>query len=291
MNFRKGIMAGISAVAGISGLYLAAVSPRGKKDRVDRKPFLYKTSSGQKTWLYAHRGLHDNRGEAPENSMPAFQKAVEAGFGIELDVQLTKDKVLVVFHDNTLQRVCGQPGCVSDYTFEELQAFPLCQSKECIPKFGDVLRLINGQVPLIVEYKMETFNTEVCALGDGLLSQYQGLYCIESFHPAAVHWYKGHRPDIMRGQLSMNFTKESRYRGKPVYWFMTYLLFDFWTKPDFIAYDHHDADNLSFQIATKLFKALPVAWTIKSEEELKSAGKNFQLFIFDSFIPDMNPRK
>ncbi|MCD7807654.1 MAG: glycerophosphodiester phosphodiesterase [Lachnospiraceae bacterium] len=285
MNCKKALITGTTIAAEITGLYLAAVFPRGKKDRADRTPFLYKTSSGNDRWLYAHRGLHDNESEAPENSMAAFQRAVVAGYGIELDVQLTKDKVPVVFHDSTLKRVCGVTGSVSDYTFEELQNFSLCMSEERIPRFADVLRLINGQVPLIVEYKLESFDTEVCVLGNDLLDQYQGLYCIESFHPAAVHWYKKHRPDIMRGQLSMNFTVDPQNRRKPVYWLMTYLMFDFWTKPDFIAYDHHAANNLSFQITTKLFGALPVAWTIKSKEQLQEAKKNFQLFIFDSFRP------
>ncbi|MCD8130258.1 MAG: glycerophosphodiester phosphodiesterase [Lachnospiraceae bacterium] len=288
MNCKKALITGMTAAAGIAGLYLAAISPRGRKNRVDRTPFLYKTSSGHERWLYAHRGFHDNDSEAPENSMAAFQRAVEAGYGIELDVQLTKDKVPVVFHDNTLQRVCGVSGCVSDYTYEELQNFPLCASEERIPKFADVLYLINGRVPLIVEYKLETFDTEVCALGNELLSKYQGMYCIESFHPAALRWYKKHRPDIMRGQLSMNFIAEPEYRGKPIYWLMTNMMFNFWTKPDFIAYDHHGADNLSFRISTKLFGALPVAWTIKSGEELQRAKESFQIFIFDSFVPDEN---
>ena len=71
-----------------------------------------------KEWLYAHRGLHDNATQAPENSMAAFRKAVDAGFGIELDIQLTKDKIPVVFHDFTLKRVCGGEGKICDYTYE-----------------------------------------------------------------------------------------------------------------------------------------------------------------------------
>ena len=99
-------------------LYLLMIMPRmtGKPDTV---PF--------KEWLYAHRGLHDNASDAPENSMRAFQKAVDAGYGIELDIQMTKDHVPVVFHDFTLKRICGAEGKVSDYTYEELQQFRLWQ--------------------------------------------------------------------------------------------------------------------------------------------------------------------
>ena len=94
---------------------------------------------------YAHRGLHGEEG-IPENSMAAFRKAVDAGYGIELDVQVTKDKIPVVFHDFTLQRVCGQEGKVCDYTYEELQKFHLCRSVETIPLFEDVLKLVDGNV-------------------------------------------------------------------------------------------------------------------------------------------------
>ena len=130
----------IAAVA--VALYLLAIMPR-MAHRPDRQPFL--------GVYYAHRGLHDNGGDAPENSMRAFEKAVEAGYGIELDVQLSKDRVPVVFHDFTLERVCGIKGKVYDYTYEELQEFRLCRSEERIPRFEDFLEMVGGRVPLIVE--------------------------------------------------------------------------------------------------------------------------------------------
>ena len=104
---------------------------------------------------YAHRGLHDNETDAPENSMNAFKKAIDAGYGIELDVQLTKDRIPVVFHDETLKRVCGVDGRVRDYTYEELQQFRLCRSDERIPLFSDFLKLVDGKVPLIIEIKIQ----------------------------------------------------------------------------------------------------------------------------------------
>jgi len=94
---------------------------------------------------YAHRGLHKNGSDAPENSMLAFQRAVEHGYGIELDVQLTKDRIPVVFHDESLDRVCGVAGNVRDYTFEELQAFPLYGSEQRIPKFADFLAMVENE--------------------------------------------------------------------------------------------------------------------------------------------------
>ena len=94
--------------------------------------------------LFAHRGLHDNEGDAPENSMKAFEKAITAGYGIETDVQLSKDKVPVIFHDFTLDRICGVDGKVADYTYEELQQFNLAKSQEKIPTFGEFLKALEA---------------------------------------------------------------------------------------------------------------------------------------------------
>ena len=97
-----------------------------------------------KEWLSAHRGLHDNAPQAPENSMAAFRKAVDAGFGIELDIQLTKDKIPVVFHDFTLKRVCGGEGKICDYNYEDLQQFHQSESTEKIPNIEEVLPMPDG---------------------------------------------------------------------------------------------------------------------------------------------------
>ena len=113
-------------------LYLFMIMPR-ILGRPKRKPYL--------GVYYAHRGLHDNRTSAPENSMPAFRKAVEAGYGIELDVQLTKDGIPVIFHDFTLERICGVSGKPGDYTFEELQEMKLLQTEEKIPSLQEFLEM------------------------------------------------------------------------------------------------------------------------------------------------------
>ncbi len=230
---------------------------------------------------YAHRGLFDNKSNAPENSLNAIRKAVEAGYGIEFDVQLSKDDVPVVFHDASLKRVCGVDGKVWDYTLEELQKMKLCDSDQTVPTFEEVLKVVNGKVPLIIEYKMDRVDTKVCELGDRMLKNYRGTYCIESFHPFAVQWYRKNRPDVVRGQLSENFARSGR---KTLHLrVMTYLLSNCLTRPDFIAYCHKDASNISRRIC-KLMGALSVTWTIKSQEEYEKAKKHFDLFIFDSFI-------
>lgn len=232
---------------------------------------------------YAHRGLHDNKSDAPENSMKAFQKAVDAGYGIELDVQLSKDQIPVVFHDETLNRMCGVDGKVWQYTLEELQKMKLADSDETIPTFEAVLKTVGGKVPLIVEYKLDVPSTKVCEIADPMLKNYKGTYCIESFHPFAVRWYKLHRPEVIRGQLSEDFMKVEKYKGKPLYWILSNLMLNFLGRPDFIAYNHKDCKNVSRRLCTKL-GALPVAYTIKSQEQYENVKNEFDLFIFDSFI-------
>ncbi len=257
-------------------LYLFLTAPR-MKDRADRTPFMGNV-------FYAHRGLFDNEGEAPENSLAAFQKAVDAGYGMEFDVQLTKDDKLVVFHDAALKRMCGVEGKVWDYTLEELRSFRLKNSKERIPTLAEVLAVVDGRTPLIIEYKMDRPLTKVCAFGNRLLSNYQGVYCIESFHPFALMWYKKNRPDVMRGQLSGAMAKQTeKPKLKAIYTLVTYLLTNVLTRPDFIAYDHLYHKNCSRRVC-KVLGALSVAYTIKSVERYEEVKNEFDLFIFDSCI-------
>ncbi|MDO4514414.1 MAG: glycerophosphodiester phosphodiesterase family protein [Lachnospiraceae bacterium] len=256
-------------------LYLLAIMPR-MLHKPDKAPHM--------GVLYAHRGLHNNESEAPENTMAAFKKAVDAGYGIELDVQLTKDKVPVVFHDFTLKRMCGVDGKVEDYTYEELQQFPIAKSEETIPTFQEFLQFVDGKVPLIVELKIEGTNLEVCPLADELLSGYKGVYCIESFNPLGVRWYRKNHPDIFRGQLAESFLKEEEFHGM-LYFILQNLLMNFLTKPDFVAFNHHHTRALSRRICRSLYHNVAAAWTIKSQEELDQARKNYDIFIFDSFIP------
>jgi len=255
-------------------LYLFAIMPR-MVGRPDVTALLCRH--------YAHRGLHDNRTQAPENSMAAFQKAVEAGYGIELDVQLTKDRIPVVFHDETLDRVCGISGKVRDFTFAQLQQFPLYHSGERIPLFSDFLKLVDGKIPLIVEIKVHEKASDVCEKVDELLQNYSGVYCVESFHPYAMKWYRTHRPEVIRGQLSTNFNKPEK-KEYPAQKAVRFLLTNFLCRPDFIAYDHRFRNNASRRIC-RFFRPLNVAWTIKTQEELDACRDDFDLFIFEGFIP------
>ncbi len=259
-------------------LYLLAIMPR-MIGRADATPF--------KERLYAHRGLHDNESSAPENSMAAFRKAVEAGFGIELDVQLTKDKVPVIFHDFNLMRMCGVEGKLSSFTMEELQQLHLGKSEERIPCLDELLKMVKGQVPLIIEYKISGSDVEVCRVSENFLKEYKGAYCVESFNPLGVLWYRKNRKDIVRGQLADSFIKEKE-KGYPriVFEILHNLVLNFLTKPDFIAYNHKHYKDLSRCLCRYLYRGTAVAWTIRNQEDLNNRRKDFDIFIFDSFLPN-----
>ncbi|MCR5719322.1 MAG: glycerophosphodiester phosphodiesterase [Lachnospiraceae bacterium] len=242
-------------------------------------------SSEYLNWLYAHRGLHDNETAYPENSMAAFKRAIEYGFGIEMDIQLTKDRIPVVFHDFDLKRMCGVDRKVNEYYYSDLKRFKLARSTETIPTFEEVLNEVDGRVPLIVEFKGETTDISLCPIADNILRNYYGMYCMESFNPLMVKWYKDKHPGVMRGQLSDNFMKEGM-KHNIVNIALKNLLFNVFSKPDFIAYNKKYPNTLSKRLCRNLYGIRAAAWTIKSEEELAEARKDYDMFIFDSFIPE-----
>ena len=256
--------------------YLLALRPNTRR-REQMQPF--------EKVMIAHRGFFDNETEYPENSLPAFQRAVKAGYGIELDVQLTTDEKLVVFHDASLKRMCGIDRKVTECSYVELQQYTLASSTQKIPLLDEVLSVIAGRTPLIVEIKPEGNYIQTARRLDARMTEYDGIYCIESFHPLVVAWYHRHQPDVIRGQLSSDFMKENEGLNCLVRFLMSNLLLNFFVKPDFIAYNHKYSDQPSYRLCRKLYQVENAAWTIKSQEELERARENFQIYIFDSFIP------
>ena len=236
-------------------------------------------------WDYAHRGLYDNEHGIPENSMAAFRRAVEKGYGIELDVHLTADNQLVVFHDDTLTRMCGVNKKISGFLYSDLLQMRLLGTEEGIPLFKDVLALVDGKVPLIIELKVGGSNQNLlCPLVWQLLSKYKGDYCIESFHPFALQWFKRHQPQVVRGQLSCNFFKENPHCDI-VLFLMANLMTNFFTHPDFIAYKYLDLDNPAVIYNRKLFGIMTVVWTIPGKPTYDRFKNKVDAMIFEGFEP------
>ena len=228
----------------------------------------------------AHRGLFDNDNGTPENSLPAFEKAAHNGFAIETDVQMTKDGILVVFHDDTLERMTGAEGKLHDFTFEELQKLRLLNTDCVIPTFEQFLQAANG-VNIIVEIKTHRkigeLERKVCKMLDG----YKGNYCIESFNPFVVRWFKVHAPDVIRGQLAC---KISGYFAPLRCWLLANLKFCKWNGSQFIAYDAATLRNN--KAVDRFAKKIPIlCWTVRSQQQYEDLHDCFDNMIFDSFLP------
>ena len=230
----------------------------------------------------AHRGYFDNAAGIPENSLASFRAAIEKGFVIELDIQLSSDGVAFVFHDADLERMCGVQGKIWEYTAAELKEMKLFGTEETIPTFEETLALVNGQVPILVEYKMDKVDTAVCAAGQALLDNYDGAYAIQCFDPRALLWYKKNAPQVARGQLAEEFWEKEEYNGKALYLVLTYMLTNVATRPDFISYKAIHKDNLSLNLC-RMLGAKTACYTLKSGEEFAYVNGDFDMYIFDSF--------
>ena len=253
-------------------IYLFLIAPKNKKEM-----------NKFKTVMYAHRGLHNE--ERAENSMSAFKAAVDGGFGIELDIRLSKDGKLVVFHDDTLDRVCGREGRVIDFTADELATFKLSGTNDGIPLFSDVLSLVDGKIPLLVEIKENAGDSTVSHATCEILKGYKGEFIIESFNPMSLKVVKENYPEIPRGILSHRYYDYEKSR-KPLFFLLQSLLLNFLCRPAFIAYDHRHADAFGLRFVRAFFKVPTIAWTVRSAEEEKAARKNgFDGIIFENYLP------
>lgn len=253
-------------------LLLAFIMLPGDSSARQRAPFWGRN--------FAHRGLYQRDQSVPENSLAAFVAAVDAGYGIELDLQLSKDGQVVVFHDDDLLRVCSEPKTVADYTAEQLQRMQLFESRQKIPLLSEVLEVVNGAVPLIIELKSSPRNKELCQATWKLLRQYDGDFCIESFDPRLIHRFKRHAPGILRGQLAA----PPKALAQGIFGFLVgNLLCCFVGRPQFIAYQAGKHPAL-VQVAERF--AMRVAWTVRSAREAETVAPQADAIIFEFYRPE-----
>lgn len=235
-----------------------------------------------KSWLIekyiAHRGLHDE--ESPENSLSAFEKAIEKGYVIELDVQQIADGNVVVFHDTSLSRMTGQDGYLKNLILEDLSACYLEGTKETIPTLQQVLDLVDGRTPIIIEIKNSLKVGKLESATLEILKNYKGQFAIMSFNPYVLSWFKENAPEILRGQLSAYFKKDKLSLVKKVV--LKKMLLNKVAQPNFIAYE---AEHLPNRYVRK-FNNLPLlAWTVRSQEEYMRVVKYCDNIIFENFEP------
>lgn len=235
----------------------------------------------KKSWLFsrpiAHRGLHGI--DAPENSLAAFGKAIEAGFPIEIDVRPIDDGTVVVFHDDKLTRMTDLDGYVCNMTRSDLEKIRLRNSDERIPTFKEVLEFVDGRTPLLIEIKNDSTVGQLERDTLELLSSYKGEYAVQSFTPYSMEFFKKNAPQIPRGQLSCFFDK------KDLGFFKRFVLkrlkMNKVSSPDFISYNHA---NLPNKYVTKT-KLPTLAWTVRSNAEMEKCLPYCDNIIFENFIP------
>lgn len=227
----------------------------------------------------AHRGLHTDDAERPENSMAAFRAAVTEGYPIELDVHITADGVVVVLHDDTLERMTGDPRRVSDIDLADLRELRLLGTDERVPTLREVLDLVKGDVPLLIEIKnpgKEIGPLEIAVLGE--LEGYTGEIAIQSFNPfslAAVHEEK---PTIPRGQLSGSFEGEDLASYEA--FILRNLLMNWKSRPTFVAYELDALPTWGATLQRIRGRSL-LGWTANSPEDLSRAEELCDGVIFD----------
>lgn len=271
-----GALVFLCAVLLVCLIYVAALFPgrerKGKTDIIHGK-------------YIAHRGLFNNR-DVAENTKRAFEEAIVMGIPIELDVQLTADGKLVVFHDETLSRMCrDNDKKVIECSYEDISKMDLLETGDRIPLFSDVLSQIAGRVPVLIEIKYYADYIATAKSVAGALRGYTGEYAIQSFHPKIVAWFRKNRPEVTRGLLSTKYNSKSGRVPRFLLPFCSTLLLNFYVRPDFISFDHRYKDILPFRLARVLYRFTCACWTIKDEKALRRAEKVFDVYIFDSFVP------
>lgn len=222
-----------------------------------------------------HRGLHKGF-KIPENSYLAFKKAIDKNYAIELDVRITKDKQVVVFHDKNLLRMCGVKRKIANQNYLNLQKYKLYKTNQKIPLLKDILELVDGKVPIFIEMKnygeVGEFEELVCKE----LENYKGNYAICSFNVEVVKWFKLNKPNIARGLIYGDLHKFGIKYHNLV--FIKKLLT---CKPDFISLDYKLLNTFLPKI-TRLFKKPLVCWTINKKKKLNNANKIVDNIIFEN---------
>lgn len=273
------IVAGIvvASLLLLFAVYLVLLAP-GTKNREKMRRY--------KGVKFAHRGLHD--GTRAENSLSAFAAAADAGYAIELDVRLSSDGELVVFHDDTLERVTGAVGRVDSRTAAELSKINLSGTSDTVPTLREVLDLVGGRVPLLVEIKEAVFKYGVTEKTARVLADYDGEYVIESFNPLAVARYRKLVPSAVCGLLCDNYFKDKNMRTLTNFIAQNMML-NCVCRPDFIAYDHREWKNAPLTLIRRLFPKTPLlCWTLRSKDEEKAAEQHgFSGFIFENYESEL----
>ena len=230
----------------------------------------------------AHRGLHTK--DIPENSLSAFENALKNNYAIELDVQFTKDKEVVVFHYENLKRITNDTRNIEDVNYDELKNLRLGNTNEIIPTLEEVLELVDSKVAILIEIKDCKDYIELSEKTYEILKGYEGNYAIQSFNPFILEWYKNNASEVVRGQLSGTFTEGSESLNSFEKFALKNMLLNFKSKPNYIGYDLEGIPKSKLESLRK--KGVPIiVWTVKNKEDMEKAYKYSDNITFENFLP------
>lgn len=225
----------------------------------------------------AHRGLFQPGTALEENTIAAVSAAVENGLAVEVDVRTTADDIVVVFHDDTLERLTDGTGLVSQWGFQQLKKHEVGKSGAPMPSLPDVMDVVAGKVPIFIEIKSPGKGKDiqkVCAGVRHCFEGYAGPVAIMSFDPRITEWFKNYMPKYARGVVV----------GREVllHWHMR-MLIPWWmrkTKPDFLACDVNLLPNGFCQKWRKKGRPL-LTWTVKERHMVEIAQEHADALIFE----------
>lgn len=228
--------------------------------------------------LIAHRGYHSEKDSIPENSIPAFIQAIENNYIIELDLHILKDGNVVVFHDDNLNRMAGVNKNIKDTTYDEIKDLKLKNTNNFIPLFKDVLNLVNGKVPIIIEFKYDVKAGILEKATMDILKNYSGKFVVKSFSPLSILYIKKHYPNVVRGFLSSNMKSEKCFIKR---WFLTSNFLLKFLNVDFLSYDINSLPDKMVKNFRK--EHIVLGWTVRNKDDFEKGKKYCDNLICENF--------
>lgn len=248
-----------------------------------------KTINWLKSSLIAHRGLHNKDKLVPENSLLSFKKAIENGYAIECDVRISKDNIVYVFHDKNTKRMCNKDIIFENLDSSQITNLRLSETSEHIPTFHELLALVDGQVPLLIEVKSSKRYKATCTAMLNDLKTYKGIYAIQSFNPLVVNWFKKNDENTLRGLISESYGHP--YQGPYILWKLYHSwLWGLISKPDFYNYNIKDLPNKKMDKFVRKGGTV-ISFTARSIEDLNFVRSKYDNAVFESFIPNQVTKK
>jgi glycerophosphoryl diester phosphodiesterase len=236
----------------------------------------------------AHRGLHDRAAGIIENTIAAFAAAIEAGFAMECDVQISADGEAMVFHDDTLDRLTERCGRVDRLAAVELKSIPFRAGRDRMVTLGELCEEVAGRLPLFVEVKASwSSDRRLEERVSALLSTYPGPVAVMSFDPGSTAWFRRHAPNLPRGVVQESRYADPEWRTlSPMRRFaLGHLMHLPQSRPDFLAWFVGDLAYRTPQLARSLLGLPLLTWTVRSPEDQARAGVCADQMIFEGFRP------